>query len=46
VVKGSGAVDGQTFGRQATIHLDAGERATVTASELTELLHLGLPHFS
>jgi hypothetical protein len=46
VVKDSGAVDGRTFGRQATIQLDTGERVTVTASELTELLHLGLPHFS
>ena len=46
VVKGSGAVEGRTFGRQATIHLDTGERATVTASEMTELLHLGLPHLS
>jgi hypothetical protein len=43
VTRGSGSVGGQTLRALTTVYLDAGETATITAREETELLHFGLP---
>ena len=43
VTHGSGSVGGQPLRALTTVYLDAGETATITAREETELLHFGLP---
>jgi hypothetical protein len=51
VTQGSGVISNgdaaSRFERHATVHLAAGDRATLSAggSEPAELLHIGLPHF-
>jgi len=46
VTRGSGAVGPRRVEKHTTIHLDPGDEATFVASELTELLQIGLPRFS
>jgi hypothetical protein len=43
VTHGSGSVGGEQLRALTTVYLDAGETATITAREETELLHFGLP---
>jgi len=43
VTRGSGTAGGQPLRALTTVYLDAGETATITAQEETELLHFGLP---
>ena len=43
VTRGSGTVADQPLRALTTVHLAAGETATFTAHEDTELLHFGLP---
>ena len=43
VLQGAGTVEGQKLRRFTTIYPDAGEAATVAASETTQILHMGLP---
>src|ERR1700682_988532 len=46
VLSGAGAADGKQLQKFTTVFLDAGENATLRASEPTELLHYGLPDLS
>jgi len=46
VVRGGGTVGSETLRVLTTVHLDAGETATFTAREATELLHFGLPNLA
>ena len=46
VVSGTGTVQGESFRRMTTVHLDAGERATFAAREAAVILHLGLPNLA
>jgi len=46
VLSGAGACDGKALQKFTTVYLDQDERATITASETTELLHYGLPDLS
>ena len=46
VLSGAGACDGKALQKFTTVHLDQDERATLQASETTELLHYGLPDLS
>ena len=41
-----GEVDGKPLQKFTTVFLDAGETATLRASETAELLHYGLPDLS
>lgn len=45
VLSGSGIVEGKPYLKHTTIHLKAGEAATLCAAEATELLQIGLPQF-
>lgn len=46
VRSGAGTLDSASFKKYATIHLEIGESAAVTAKEPVELLQLGLPYLS
>jgi len=46
VLSGAGACDGKALQKFTTVDLDLDERATLQASETTELLHYGLPDLS
>jgi hypothetical protein len=46
VLKGAGTVEGQPLRHMTTLHLDAGERATVEAREPVEILQFGLPNLA
>jgi hypothetical protein len=46
VLSGEGGVAGQPYGRLTTVFLEANERAALTASAETEILHYGLPDLS
>src|SRR5712691_4355287 len=46
VLAGAGECEGQPLRKFTTVHLDQDERATLRASETTELLHYGLPDLS
>jgi hypothetical protein len=43
VLSGAGEADGQPLRKSTSVFLEADERATLRASETTELLHYGLP---
>jgi hypothetical protein len=43
VLRGAGECAGQPLRQYTTVFLDTGERATLRASETTEVLHYGLP---
>lgn len=45
VTRGEGSLDGSTVGKHTSIHVEAGDRATITAKEPIEMLFLGLPNF-
>ena len=46
VLSGAGEADGQPLRKYSTIFLEADAHATLRASEITELLHYGLPDLS
>jgi hypothetical protein len=46
VTRGAGSVEGVPLRALTTVYLAAGERATFTAREATELLHFGLPNLA
>lgn len=46
VLSGTGTVQGDSFRRMTTVHVDQGERATFAARETAEILHLGLPNLA
>lgn len=46
VLSGTGALGPESVRRMTTVYLDADERATVTASEDTEILRFGLPNLA
>jgi hypothetical protein len=46
VLSGAGAADGKPLQKFTTVFLETGESATLRASEVTELLHYGLPDLS
>ena len=46
VLAGAGACAGQPLKQYTTVYVEAGERAIIEASEVTVLLHYGLPDLS
>jgi hypothetical protein len=46
VTSGAGSVGDSRFETQTTIYLAPGETATATATQVSELLQLGLPRFT
>ena len=45
VLSGAGSVEGKPYLKHTTIHLKAGEAASLVATTATELLQIGLPQF-
>ena len=45
VLSGAGSVEGKPYRKHTTIHLKAGEAASLVATTATELLQIGLPQF-
>ena len=45
VLSGAGSVEGRPYRKHTTIHLKAGEAASLVATTATELLQIGLPQF-